>query len=142
MSDSFPSYLRELFSLLGPVTLRRMFGGQGLYHRDVIIGLVIGDELFLKTDATTVEAFREADGSPFVYQGKGKPVTMSYWLPPAEAMESAQAMQPWARMAYEAALRKKSQAEPSARKPAKDLARKPAKKSAKKPAGRNRPAAG
>jgi len=137
MSDSFSDYLRDLFSLLGPVTLRRMFGGQGLYHRDVIIGLVIGEELFLKTYADTLEAFRAAGGHPFVYQGKGKPVATSYWLPPAEAMESAQAMQPWARMAYEAALRKRSQAKPTARRPAK----KPAKKPAKNPAASNKPVA-
>ena len=133
MGDSFSDYLVDLFSLPGPVTLRRMFGGHGLYHRDVIIGLVIGDELFLKTDAASVEAFRQAGGAAFVYQGKGKPVTTSYWLPPAEAMESAQAMRPWAQMACEAALRKTS--------PAKSAAGKTANKPAKKPAGARKPAA-
>lgn len=118
MSDSFSDHLRELFSLLGPITLRRMFGGQGLYHREAIIGLVIGDELYLKTDAETVDAFREAGGQPFVYAGKGKPVTMSYWLPPAEAMESAQDMQPWARLAHEAALRNKRQPKSTGKEPA------------------------
>lgn len=127
MSESFTSYLRDLFSELGPVALRKMFGGQGLYHDGLIIGLVIGDELFLKTDAATVEAFEQAGGHPFVYQGKGKPVTMSYWLPPAEAMESAQAMRPWARLAYEAAVRKNFE-----KKPLKKAAKKGAKKAAKK----------
>lgn len=119
MSDSFTSYLRDLFSELGPVTLRKMFGGQGLYHDGLIIGLVIGDELYLKTDAVSVAAFEQAGGHPFVYQGKGKPVSMSYWLPPAEAMESAQAMRPWARLAYEASVRKNSE-----KKPAKKVAKK------------------
>ena len=40
MGESFTSYLRDLFSELGPVSLRRMFGGQGLYHEGVIIGLI------------------------------------------------------------------------------------------------------
>ena len=119
MSESFTSYLRDLFSELGPVVLRKMFGGQGLYHDGLIIGLVIGDELYLKTDAATVGAFEQAGGHPFVYQGKGKPVTMSYWLPPAEAMESAQAMHPWAKLAYEAAVRKNSEKKPVSKKPAK-----------------------
>jgi DNA transformation protein len=94
MSDSFSSYLRDLFSLLGPVNLRSMFGGQGLYHREVIIGLVIGDELFLKTDADTLEAFREAGGHPFIYQGKGKQVAMSYWLPPPRQWNRHRACNP------------------------------------------------
>ena len=135
MSDSFSSYLRDLFSTLGPVTLRRMFGAHGLYHREVMIALVIGDELFLKTDAATVDAFRDAGGQPFVYQGKDKPVSMSYWLPPAEAMESAQAMHPWARLAYEAALRKKMQTKAAGRTP-------PVKKPpGEKPLGRKPPVA-
>lgn len=119
MSESFTSYLRDLFSELGPVVLRKMFGGQGLYHDGLIIGLVIGEELYLKTDAVTVGAFEQAGGHPFVYQGKGKPVTMSYWLPPAEAMESAQAMRPWAKLAYEAAVRKNSEKKPLSKKPVK-----------------------
>lgn len=127
MSESFTSYLRDLFSELGPVVLRKMFGGQGLYHDGLIIGLVIGDELFLKTDAATVAAFEQAGGHPCVYQGKGKPVTMSYWLPPAEAMESSQAMRPWAKLAYEAAVRKNSE-----KKPAKKVAKKVVKNVGKK----------
>ena len=124
MSESFTSYLRDLFSELGPVVLRKMFGGQGLYHDGLIIGLVIGEELYLKTDAATVPAFAQAGGHPFVYQGKGKPVTMSYWLPPAEAMESAQAMRPWAKLAYEAAVRRDSGKKPVSKKPTKKTAAK------------------
>jgi DNA transformation protein len=112
MSGSFTGYLRDLFSELGPVVLRKMFGGQGLYHDGLIIGLVVGEELYLKTDTATVAEFEKAGGHPFVYQGKGKPVTMSYWLPPAEAMESSQAMRPWAKLAYDAAVRKNSEKKP------------------------------
>ena len=112
MGESFTSYLRDLFSELGPVSLRRMFGGQGLYHEGVIIGLVIGDELFLKTDAVTRSAFEQAGGEPFTYLGKGRPVVMSYLSPPAEAMESAQSMRPWAQLAWEAALRKRAGGKP------------------------------
>ncbi len=115
MGESFTSYLRDLFSELGPVSLRRMFGGQGLYHDGVIIGLVVGDELFLKTDAVTRSAFEQAGGEPFTYQGKGKPVAMSYFSPPAEAMESAQSMKPWAQLAWEAALRKRASEKPAAK---------------------------
>ena len=108
MSESFASYLRDLFAELGPVSLRKMFGGQGLYHDGLIIGLVIGDELFLKTDAITRSAFEQAGGEPFTYRGKGKPVVMSYLSPPTEAMESAHSMKPWAQLAWEAALRKQA----------------------------------
>jgi len=113
MNDEYTVFLSDLFVGLGPVDLRRMFGGQGLYHQDIIIGLIIGDALFLKTDEQTRPQFQAAGGEPFVYTGKGKPVTTSYWSPPAEAFESAQDMLSWARLAWAAALRG------AARKPAK-----------------------
>ncbi len=122
MADEYAVFLSDLFAGLGPVELRRMFGGQGLYHDDLIIGLIIGEALFLKTDEETRPLFQAGDGSPFVYTGKGKPVTTSYWSPPVEAFESAEDMLPWARLAQEAALR--------------SAARKPAKR--KSPAGSKR----
>ena len=116
MGDSYDDHLRELFSAFGQVTLRRMFGGKGVYHDGLIIGLVMGEELFLKTDALSVAAFESAGGYPFAYDGKGKTVRTSYWLPPAEAMESAQAMRPWAVLAWEAARRKSSESKPGKKK--------------------------
>lgn len=120
MSDSFADYLHELFAGLGPVSLRKLFGGQGVYYDGIIVGLVAGEDLFLKTDATTVNDFETAGGRPFVYHGKDKSVAMSYWSPPAEAMESSEAMQPWARLAYVAAMR--SHASKPARRKAKKTA--------------------
>ena len=53
------------------------------------------------TANSTIEA---TGGAPFAYLGQGKPVTMSYWSVPAEAMDSPALMQPWAQLAVQAAL--------------------------------------
>ena len=45
MSDAFIEYLHDLFADFGPVSLRAMFGGHGVYHQGVIIGIVIDDGL-------------------------------------------------------------------------------------------------
>jgi DNA transformation protein and related proteins len=95
----------ELLSSLGPIKQRAMFGGYGLYAEGVIVGLVAFDRLFLKTDALSRPHFIAAACLPFTYEGKGKTVVMSYYEPPAEAFDSSAAMQPWARLAIEAALR-------------------------------------
>jgi DNA transformation protein len=95
----------ELLAPLGAVRPRRMFGGHGLYIDDLFIALIAYDRLYLKADAATRERFAAAACEPFVYAGKGKAVTLGYWTVPAEAMESPQLMQPWARLAIEAALR-------------------------------------
>jgi DNA transformation protein len=82
-----------------------MFGGHGLRIDGHFMALIALDRLYLKTDAITRPQFEAAGCEPFVYQLKGKPVAMSYWTVPPQAMESPMWMQPWARLALDAALR-------------------------------------
>lgn len=123
--DEDLDWFRELLAPLGRITVRRMFGGAGLYADGLIVGLEVEGGLYLKTDDRTRAAFAEAGGSPFVYGGKGKPIVMSYWTPPEEAMDSPEAMRPWARLALEAAQRA------AAARPVKKTAKKSVKRSAK-----------
>ena len=111
MSADFIAYLQELFADFGTVTARRMFGGHGLYASidggdAVFFALVIDDALYLKVDAQTQMRFEAAGCAPFVYTKQQEPIATSYWSAPDEAMDSAQAMRPWAQLAYDAALRK------------------------------------
>ncbi|CAG1014408.1 DNA transformation protein TfoX1 [Burkholderiaceae bacterium] len=112
----------ELLQPLGAVRSRRMFGGHGLYIDDLFVALIAFDKLFLKADAQTRPVFEAAGCEPFVYDGAGKAVTVSYFTVPADAMESPALMQPWARLALEAALRSRAarkppRTRPSTRKP-------------------------
>lgn len=100
----FVGHCLELLAPLGQPRARRMFGGWGLYLDDVFVALVASEQLYLKVDARTQPAFESAGCSPFVYHGQGKPVTMSYWTVPPEALDSASLMTPWARLALQAAL--------------------------------------
>jgi DNA transformation protein and related proteins len=103
--DDYANFACELMSGVGRVVARRMFGGQGLYLDGRMVALVADGRLYLKIDAQTRAAFEAAGSSPFVYDGKGKPVTMSYWLAPDEALDDPALMKPWARRAVEAAAR-------------------------------------
>jgi DNA transformation protein and related proteins len=106
MNNDFIDYLQELFADFGAVTTRAMFGGHALYHDGVMFAVAFEDGLYLKVDSQTRALF-EAEGCvPFVYMQTEKPLTMSYWSAPAAALDSPQAMLPWARLAFEAALRK------------------------------------
>jgi DNA transformation protein and related proteins len=132
MSQALVDHCLELLAPLGAVRAKRMFGGHGLYVDELFIALIAFERLYLKVDAQTQPAFSAAGCEPFVYvkppkpplrgdsppeeergnlgrpgvaSAKGKPMTMSYWTVPAEAMESPALMQPWARQAMAAALR-------------------------------------
>jgi DNA transformation protein len=106
VSDDFSEHLHELFSEVGPIDLRPMFGGHGLYLGGTIIGIVLDETLYLKTDDASRARFEAAGCAPCIYEAKGRALTMSYWTVPADAMESPPAMRPWAKLALDAALRK------------------------------------
>lgn len=106
MSDlGFIDHLRELLSPIAAFDARRMFGGWGLYLEGRMCGLVADGQLYLKTDDQTRPAFASAGCHPFVYTGQAKPISMSYWSVPEEALDSPDAMRPWARLALDAAQR-------------------------------------
>lgn len=106
MSDGLIEHLRDLFEPLGPISARAMFGGHGLYFDGMIIGIIIQDALYLKVDEGTRARFEAAGSAPFVYDSRGRTIEMGYWSAPEEALDSPEQMQPWARLAIAAALRK------------------------------------
>lgn len=103
--DAFAAYCAELLSALGPVRVKRMFGGHGLYVDEVFIAIVAGETLYLKADAQSAPRFEKAGCAPFTYTAKGRTVSLPYRAAPAEAMDSPALMRPWAALAMEAALR-------------------------------------
>lgn len=103
--DEDIAWFMELLAPIGRIGAKRMFGGAGLYVDGRIVALAIEGTLYLKADGLTRDAFAAAGGAPFVYAGKARPITVNYWTPPEEAMDSPEAMRPWASRALEAAQR-------------------------------------
>lgn len=100
--------IEEMFQALGPVTIKRMFGGKGIYHQGRILALEVSDEILLKADETSAQDFEAAGCRQWFYEGrKGKPVKMPYWSIPDDAFDDPDEMAQWVRRAYQAALRAK-----------------------------------
>lgn len=110
MGEGFLAHLRELLEEAGAVSTRAMFGGHGVYLDGTIVGIVVDEVLYLKTDAVTRARFEAAGCAPFVYAGQQRPIATSYWSVPEDALDSPQAMRPWAELALAAALRKAAKA--------------------------------
>lgn len=107
-TNGFLDLLRELLAPAGTITIRKMFGGASVYADGVMFALVDDDALYLKADDAT-KARYEAEGLlPFTYEGKTKPVAMSYWRAPERLYDDAEEMAEWAREAIAAARRAKS----------------------------------
>ena len=100
-----PTDVEDLFAELTPVTMRRMFSGHGIYRDGLIFALLLGGELFLKTDDATVAHFEEAGSSPFVYDNGKRLVSLPYWRLPAEAFDDPDELARFAHLAFDAAVR-------------------------------------
>jgi len=97
------AFVAEALAPLGMVRVRAMFGGHGVSLDGFSIGLIAGEQLYLKVDPADVKRF-EAEGlGPFIYEKNGKPVAMSYRLAPAAAHEDADLLRQWAAPALVAA---------------------------------------
>jgi len=98
--------IEDMFQSLGPVTIKRMFGGKGNYHMGRILALEVDDEILLKADDVSAAEFEAAGARRWAYEGKkGKAVNMPYWSIPDDAFDDPDIMAHWVGMAYQAALR-------------------------------------
>ena len=101
-----PEAVRDVFRKVGPVGIRRMFGGQGIYRGETMFALVAGGELYLKADAETAEMFRSLGSRPFTFERRdGRVMTTSYWLMPESALDDPDEAAELAALALQAALR-------------------------------------
>ena len=129
VSKDFADYCCELLSGVGKPTAKRMFGGFAVYVDDVSIAWLLdlnkdnNAKLFLKASDETRAQYEAAGCQRFVYDMKGVPKSVNYYTAPDDAMESPDAMLPWARLALRCALEAKATAKPKAKTIAKPTAK-------------------
>lgn len=103
--SEFVESLEEVFARFGPIVAKRTFGGYGIYHDGLMFALVADDELYLKADAATRDAFVALGLSAFEYEKGGKKTRMSYYKAPDDLFDDPDQARQWAVLAFEAALR-------------------------------------
>jgi DNA transformation protein len=107
------TFIEEQLAPLGPVTVRRMFSGGGVFLDGLMLGLVIGDALYLKTDDVNRPAFEAEGQQPFAYgRSGGRTTVMSFWRVPERLLDEPDELVSWAREALAAARRAKALAHP------------------------------
>jgi DNA transformation protein len=104
-----PDTIREIFHGVGPIHIRRMFGGKGIYQGELMFALEAYGELYLKVDEETVALFRDFGSRPFSFQARGSRTSItSYWLMPESAFDDPDEAAQLSRMAVAAAGRAKA----------------------------------
>ena len=104
LSEGFKHFVRDQLASFGPVSIRSMFGGAGVYADGVMFAILANDVLYLKADEASARAFEAEGMGPFTYRPAGKaPVAMSYWEVPPRLLEEPDELAEWAREALKAA---------------------------------------
>jgi DNA transformation protein len=131
-----PEFINDLFAPFGPVVVRRMFGGAGIYREGLMFALVFDGAIFLKVDEASIPEFEREGSRPFVYTrakspGKIGRASLSYWRLPERLYDDPEGV--WAERALAVAQRKKTTPRARAKVKRPSAAPKPLKRHARRP---------
>lgn len=126
-ADPLSEYLVDQLRDWAPVTVRRLFGGWGIYRGPIMFGLIARDAIYFRVDDHNRPDYEEAAAKPFLHTARrrtgaapsaarpftyampnGKTVEMAYYEVPADILEDGEALGQWASKAEAAALRVKA----------------------------------
>src|SRR4051812_33785293 len=140
VQERYLAYVLEQLEALGSLRSNRMFGGIGLYSREIFFGLIDDDTLFFKTDESNVAPYRERNMPKFMPFPDRPEAVLGYHQVPADVIEDAEQLIDWARKSVEVALHRQVEKATRKRKPVArrkaatpPRAKKRAKKSARRP---------
>jgi DNA transformation protein and related proteins len=98
VSPGFAAFVVEQLEGCGPIVTRRMFGGLGIYARDIFFAIVDNDILYLKVDDTTRADFEAAGCRAFRPYGDDRQ-SIHYYEVPVAVLEDASELARWGRKA-------------------------------------------
>lgn len=97
----------DLFQSFGPIVVKRMFGGEGIFGGTVMIGLVMDEQIYLRTDDVSRPGYLAEKSRPFTFGKGGKTVTTAYYSLPDRLLDEPEELVAWAQAAQRIALAKK-----------------------------------
>ena len=106
VSDELREHIRDLFAGVGPVEVRRMFGGAGVYLDDACFALLVDGTILMRADEALGADYAAAGSEQWVYDGGRRgPVAMPYWRLPEAAADDPDEAAAWARRSLVPAAR-------------------------------------
>lgn len=92
-------FIAELFAPFRPVSVKRMFGGIGIYADGLMFGLVFDGVIYLRVDETSIPSFEREGSVPFVYplakHHVGRP-SRHFWRLPERLYDDPDELAVWA----------------------------------------------
>lgn len=97
------AFAQDLFSGLGSLTMRRMFGGVAFYNEGTIFALMRSDgELLIKGAGDFIDRLEDLGAERWIYtRANGHSAAMPYWSLPGSALDDPEEACALARAALE-----------------------------------------
>jgi DNA transformation protein len=102
VSDDYIEFVIDQLLPLGDITVKRMFGGAGLYCDDLFFAIIENDTLRFKVDDTNRADFEALGMGPF-RPYKDKKQVMQYYEVPIEVLEDKSSLSEWGEKALNVA---------------------------------------
>ena len=107
VSNGFKELIAELLAPVGPIVIKRMFGGAGVMLDGVMFALIAGDVLYFKVDDRSRARFENEGMGTFKYAtSSGENSLNSYYRAPERLYDEPDEMLSFAREAADVALAK------------------------------------
>ena len=97
--DGFRDFVLDQLSELPGLTHRAMFGGYGLYQRDIFFGIIHKGRLYFKVAPKTVVHYKEQGMKPF--RPNAKQTLKSFYEVPVDIIEDSEHLAEWATQSYQ-----------------------------------------
>ena len=105
VQEDYLEYILDQLSEFGAVRAKKMFGGVGLFHQDLMFGMIGGDTFRLKVDDHNRKDYEDRGMKPYPSGKKKK--GMPYWDVPSDVLEDKRQLAVWAKKSFQAAQRAK-----------------------------------
>jgi len=108
LDKEYITWLEDVFCGVPDTTIRRMFGGVGLFRHGLMWGLALSDgRIAFKADAETSSAYIAEGQEEWSHSNKksGGAAKTGYWYIPEWLLDDDQALHDWANTAFDVAVR-------------------------------------
>ena len=104
VKSSLASYVAEQLAPLGRISSRAIFGGVGVFIDDRLLGIVIGDKVYLHTDKSNIDEYIGRGMQQFKPYPNAFDLTTDHHQVPPEVVDDAETLKLWGERALNAAV--------------------------------------
>jgi DNA transformation protein len=104
LSAGLREYLFDVLAPLGKIETRSFFGTDGIKVDGAMVGFVLDDKIYLRTDAQSRTSYMDEGGEAFTFEMNGETVVTSYYTIPDRLHDESDELLSWVRIARAAAL--------------------------------------